>query len=280
METMGDRIKRLRLELGLTQEKLGEKVGLKRAAINKYEKGSIENMKRSTIEKMSKLFGISPLYLMCLSDSENEVSEIVKRTIDVMKQLQLSRQKNVLNYATSQLAEQQDNLLEAVVEFEYEGVKQSIDKNVINFVTCRDYEEGIPMRISVAKTSAGSGVMLYDDAEIDTIIFPEEEVYDDSPEVTGIIVKGDSMQPKYHDGDVLWVDSRCSVDHGQIGVFSVDGESYVKKKGHKKLISLNSKYEDILINEYTEFFVIGKVVDFTPREVFEQIEQISWKNKK
>ncbi|MFS1351427.1 helix-turn-helix domain-containing protein [Enterococcus faecium] len=50
---MGERIKRLRLERNLTQEELGNRFGLKRAAINKYEKGNVENMKRTVIEEMS-----------------------------------------------------------------------------------------------------------------------------------------------------------------------------------------------------------------------------------
>ena len=53
IETMGERIKRLRLEKNLTQEELASKFGLK-DAINKYEKGNVENMKRSVIEDMSK----------------------------------------------------------------------------------------------------------------------------------------------------------------------------------------------------------------------------------
>ncbi len=57
IETMGERIKRLRLEKNLTQEELASKFGLKRAAINKYEKGNVENMKRSVIEDMSKFSG-------------------------------------------------------------------------------------------------------------------------------------------------------------------------------------------------------------------------------
>lgn len=71
MDTMGDRIKRLRLENDWTQEELGNRVGLKRAAINKYEKGNVENMKRSIVEKMSSVFGVSPSYLMALDDSKN-----------------------------------------------------------------------------------------------------------------------------------------------------------------------------------------------------------------
>jgi len=71
METMGDRIKRLRAENNWTQEDLGNRVGLKRAAINKYEKGNVENMKRSIVEKMSSVFGVSPSYLMALDESNN-----------------------------------------------------------------------------------------------------------------------------------------------------------------------------------------------------------------
>ena len=65
---MGERIKALRVEKGWSQEELGRMVGLQRAAINKYEKGNVENMKRSIIKKMSELFEVSPSYLMALDD--------------------------------------------------------------------------------------------------------------------------------------------------------------------------------------------------------------------
>ncbi|MBC6133891.1 helix-turn-helix transcriptional regulator [Listeria booriae] len=82
METMGSRIKRLRLAKGMTQEELGEKVGLKRAAINKYEKGNVENMKRSIISKMSEVLDVSPNYLMALEDDEELHREIEKLVDD------------------------------------------------------------------------------------------------------------------------------------------------------------------------------------------------------
>ena len=65
---MGKRIKQLRQEKGLTQEELGKYIGVKKAAIMKYEKGNVQNMKRSSIETLSKLFGVSPSYLMCLDE--------------------------------------------------------------------------------------------------------------------------------------------------------------------------------------------------------------------
>lgn len=65
---MGERIKQLRLEKGLTQEELGKYIGVKKAAIMKYEKGNVQNMKRATIEILSKLFNVTPSYLMCLDE--------------------------------------------------------------------------------------------------------------------------------------------------------------------------------------------------------------------
>lgn len=65
---MGERIKQLRQQKGLTQEQLGKHIGVKKAAIAKYEKGNVKNMKRSTIEILSNLFNVSPSYLMCLDE--------------------------------------------------------------------------------------------------------------------------------------------------------------------------------------------------------------------
>ena len=52
-DVMAKRIKEKRLELGLTQEELGKMIGTQRAAVNKYESGLVENMKRSTIKQLS-----------------------------------------------------------------------------------------------------------------------------------------------------------------------------------------------------------------------------------
>ena len=67
---MSDRIKELRLAAGLTQEELGEKLGLQKSAIAKYEKGRVENIKRSTIQAMAELFGVSPSYVLGFDDEQ------------------------------------------------------------------------------------------------------------------------------------------------------------------------------------------------------------------
>lgn len=66
--TMGERIKSLRLEVNMTQEELGEKLGVQKSAVNKWEKGEVENIKRNTLEKMSEIFQKSPLYIMAFDE--------------------------------------------------------------------------------------------------------------------------------------------------------------------------------------------------------------------
>ena len=65
--TMGEYIRKLRKEHDLTQDELGQKLNppVNRAAINKWETGQVENIKRTHIEQMSKIFGVKPSELMC-----------------------------------------------------------------------------------------------------------------------------------------------------------------------------------------------------------------------
>ena len=64
MNTMGKRIYMKRTENGMTMKQLADKLGVQTSAINKYEKGAVENIKRKTIEDMAKIFGCSPSWIM------------------------------------------------------------------------------------------------------------------------------------------------------------------------------------------------------------------------
>jgi transcriptional regulator with XRE-family HTH domain len=60
----GTRIKELRLLTDMSQEELGRRVGVQRAAINKYEKGSVTNIPITTVEKIASVFNVSPTYIL------------------------------------------------------------------------------------------------------------------------------------------------------------------------------------------------------------------------
>ena len=57
---LGQIIKKARLEKNLTQQALGEIVGVQKSAIAKYENGRIVNIKRSTLQKIASALNIRP----------------------------------------------------------------------------------------------------------------------------------------------------------------------------------------------------------------------------
>jgi len=76
---MGRRIRELRLEKGLSQEELGRIVGVRRAAVNKWETGQVKNLRRDTIATLSRFFDVSPSYLMGMTDIRRPDSVRVRR---------------------------------------------------------------------------------------------------------------------------------------------------------------------------------------------------------
>ena len=70
MMTTGDRIRKARLAAGLTQEQLAEKIGVKNAAIHKYEVGIVKNLKRETIAALAEALDVKPSWLMCMDDDD------------------------------------------------------------------------------------------------------------------------------------------------------------------------------------------------------------------
>lgn len=82
--TMGERIAYYREKQGLTMDQLGEMLGVQRSAINKYEKGYVENIKRSVIKQMADIFGISPCTLMWGDESERQSENLSAAERDLL----------------------------------------------------------------------------------------------------------------------------------------------------------------------------------------------------
>lgn len=64
METIGDRIKHLRLAKGLSQEQLAKLVGLTKGAVSQWEVGRTANVKNAPLMELCKIFGVSAEYLV------------------------------------------------------------------------------------------------------------------------------------------------------------------------------------------------------------------------
>lgn len=131
------------------------------------------------------------------------------------------------------------------------------------------YEKHVCQIISFRRTitvyenavSAGTGNFLEDGPcrtlNIDEALLPENTSF-------GVKISGDSMEPEFHDGDIAWVIKQETVENGEIGIFSLNGDAYIKKLREDKdgifLVSLNKKYAPIRVSENDRFDVFGKVV--------------------
>ena len=80
----------------------------------------------------------------------------------------------------------------------------------------------------------------------------------------GVRICGDSMSPRFADGQIVWVRQQQTLAQGEIGIFLYNGDAYCKKLGTEDnrpaLISLNPAYAPLIIHESTDFRVFGKVV--------------------
>lgn len=107
--------------------------------------------------------------------------------------------------------------------------------------------------------SAGTGSFLDgEDYEMYTSPdIPEEASF-------GVYVSGDSMEPRYHNEELIWIEQTEQLEDGEIGIFYLDGNAYVKKFQNNGngtyLVSLNKKYDPIPVTENNSFKIFGRVL--------------------
>nr|DAZ67153.1 MAG TPA: repressor protein [Caudoviricetes sp.] len=75
-----------------------------------------------------------------------------------------------------------------------------------------------------------------------------------------LMVSGDSMLPKFADGDIVLVKKTPSIFEGEIGIFYIDGDAFIKQMGSGELISLNPDYPNIAIKTCNDVRCFGQVI--------------------
>ena len=227
---MENLLKTKRLEKRLTLEQVGEIVGVGKSTVRKWENGMIENMGRDKIVALSKALDISPLDILGIDKPQESTT---KQILDsVFSKLEEPRQDKVVAYAKSELDEQ--NKVVNIKDYTYDYYDNAV--------------------------SAGTGQYI-GTTQRDQVTLPVEF---DADYV--VPVYGDSMEPEYHDGDDIFIESTVNLNDGEIGVFELYGDTYVKQlileDDHAYLHSLNKKYKDMKVDADagSDFRVLGRVV--------------------
>lgn len=255
---IGNKIKHLRTLHGMTQTELAEKLFTTKQTVSRYENGQ-RSADQDVLFELCEIFNVSINDFFPQQHSNTPtLSSDVQAIVDVSVQLETTRQHKVLNYAKKQLNDQNN--------------EKEIDISVLK-ESSTTYQEKQLFPVQVTEgLAAGRGYSYNENNETVTVYTDRDNLQWHN--LASFII-GDSMEPKYHNGDVVLIQK--GFDNIQGAVYAVDynNKTYMKKlynDGHQfRLVSINDKYDDILIDipvdEDIYFNIVGRVVDsFTPVE--------------
>ena len=254
-----DRIKKIKSEKKITNERLSELTGIPLGTLSKILAGISDSPKLVNIVAIANALECSVDYIISgvpqntnnFTLSADEISLIEGyRSLDGFGQELV---KMVVNKETERVGASGSPEVSAV------SVKKQGAK-ILSPIPSAPPVAGIGKRSILLydlPVSAGPGVYL-DDTTAESINVPDNEKTRIAD--FALRISGSSMEPKYHDGDILLVENTDSVEIGELGIFILDGNGYFKKYGGDTLISLNPEYGEIFLKEYAEAVCCGRVV--------------------
>ena len=143
-------------------------------------------------------------------------------------------------------------VVDSALELEYDRITHVVERKEtgnITYINCYDLA-----------VSAGPGEPWADDSGYKTMLeIPTEQVPENAHYCAR--VNGNSMEPAYKDGDIVFVERLDElVREGEIGIFALNGEGYIKRLGDRELISLNPEYDPIPLHEFDDLRCQGRVL--------------------
>ncbi|MCD1019174.1 helix-turn-helix domain-containing protein, partial [Staphylococcus aureus] len=222
MNSFKDRLKQIMSERKISQSELSRRTGIGRNSISDYLNGKYE-AKQDKVFELAKALNVNEAWLMGFDISKNRKIENNDIT-SIYSKLTPPRQSNVLKYATNQL-EEQNNDSDNLVDFN----SYIQEKSEVDIYGC---------------ASAGIGERLYNEPISKEFVRGYVPAHD-----IALKVNGDSMEPLFKNGQIIFIEKSHTIKDGQIGVFIINGDAYVKKvyveDNRLTLVSLNKKYKDL-----------------------------------
>lgn len=216
-------IKEVRERARLTQKECADLLGISLRAWQSYEQG-VSEPKFEMICKIADRFNVSVDYLL-----GRPVPPPPELT-DMLDKYDLSEMERKFMLLYLSIPKKYREPLVQAIE---QAAKDPDSKCVVVYLPV--YED---------RVSAGRGINI-EDSGTEMMPFIDTGIYRLRDECYVLCIKGDSMEPHFADGDYIVVDPNQIPEQGDIGIFIIEDEGFVKQLGEKSLHSLNSKYDDI-----------------------------------
>ena len=237
-----EKLKELKLRRGYTAGELSEKSGVPLGTLNKLLTGVIEEPKLSTATAIAAALGTTVAAMLGeaadtpTADDERKLL-LEYRAADSYGQALIRKVAEMESGRTADVAEGQDDRALRAATAESGAI-----------ITLPLYYDAV---------SAGPGMPLTDGA-YETI--DVRAGYTTEQADFALRVSGNSMEPRFKNGDIVLVHQQNTVLFGELGIFIADGAGYFKRFMGDRLHSLNPEYPDIPLRRFDDFFCCGKVV--------------------
>ena len=242
--TFGEKLKQARTDAGLKQSELAKIIGTTNTTISNWEKG----VSKPDLDMLSYICGalkVRASYFLqpILPDDGVSIPEF-----------------NLIKKYRSLDPHGQD-MVDTVLVKECERVskygKLTAPATIIEFHQKQD-NNLLVLPYFRAGVSAGTGIFILGNEAEDDIELPALPEYEAAD--FAIDVNGDSMEPDFSHEDIALVQRDVEMHIGDIGVFIVNGDAFIKELGEKELISRNKDYKNIPIHEGDNVVCMGKVI--------------------
>lgn len=252
--TLGQRLREARKCAGYTQKQLAGMIGAKHNSVSNWENG-LNMPDPPTIESICEVLRVTPNYLLMgdeLGVASGDGFSMAEAAL-LKKYRGLDRDSRgaidtLLDYYHGLASLKAVNLSTRESSRPISGSCDTTDaQGACRFEVLR----GV---ISTQSVAAGTGTYLGPDA-FDAISVQENGLTKKA--AFYVPVAGDSMEPRFSDGDILIIE-RAPVGYGEIGIFTLEGQGFVKVRGKSELISLNPNYDPIPMSD--DIICNGKVI--------------------
>lgn len=236
-----DKLDLLMKNAGLSRRQFALQAGIPYMTIvNFYEKGT-DNIKLSTLRKITSFFDISLDYLTNDQIINPDYGKTTGFRI-TCPEMQMIQQYRSLDLHGK-------DLVDTVLQKEYQ--RKQDDEDALHpggSLELRHYWDAPSAGLGNDLNSGG-----YDRIRVPATATAQEADF-------ALTVSGNSMEPLYCDGDLILVKAQTSYEIGDTVVFSKNGESFVKLAGERCFESINPDYPDISIHEGDSFHCFGIVL--------------------
>ena len=235
-------LKTLRKKANMTQKDVAKHLGRTQQIVGHWETG-YSQPDANTLFTLCDLYGTTVDNAFGFSKNGGPCAQLTDRELQIIDKYRL-------------LDDRGKGVIAGVLDIEYKYIEairgpkeQEKESNIIKF----------PKReapLYDIRVSAGTGQFL--DSSSYTMIIMEE---DEPPETSFLVtVTGDSMEPTYYSGDTLYIKQQPEIKVGEIGLFMINGNVFVKELAEEGLKSHNPKYPEIYFHDTDAIHCYGRVL--------------------